>query len=56
MAKNQTLFTLSIQEMDLVNASSDGDIKSLNSALDAKVPVDIVTHVRCLITLFLLFD
>ena len=24
--------------------------------LDAKAPVDIVTHVRCLITLFLLFD
>ena len=42
--------------MDLINAASDGDINSLNSlilshCLDAKVPVDIVTHVRCLITL-----
>ena len=32
--------------MDLVNAAYDGDIKSLNCALDANVPVDIVTPVR----------
>ena len=32
--------------MDLVNAAYDGDIQSLSCALDAKVPVDVVTQVR----------
>ena len=32
--------------MDLLNAAYDGDIKSLNCALDGEVPVDFVTPVR----------
>ena len=39
-------FLCLIQEMDLLNAAYDGDIQSLNCALDAKVPVDVVTQVR----------
>ena len=32
--------------MDLINAAFDGNMISLNCALDAKVPVDVVTPVR----------